>query len=125
MLNDTDIRKIKPTERPQKLYDSGGLYLYVTPAGSRIWRMKYRYEGREKLLVIGHYPRWSLKRARDARDEVRDLLRDGQDPAKAREEVRLQQAKRSASTFDVIAREWFEIQKSRWTPVHADQTAPS
>lgn len=78
MLTDTEVRKLATPERPRKLFDSGGLYLYATPAGGRIWRLKYRFDGKEKLLVLGHYPRVSLKRARaTGRGSGEPLPREG------------------------------------------------
>jgi len=71
------IRRTKATERPCKLFDGGGLFLLVKPNGSRLWRMKYRFAGKEKLLALGAYPEVSLKNARDQRDDARRLLRGG------------------------------------------------
>ncbi len=64
-LRDTNIRKVKPGPKPRKMYDGDGLYLIINPTGSRLWRMKYRYAGKEKSLSFGKYPHTSLKRARE------------------------------------------------------------
>ena len=74
MLSDTQIRSAKPTSKAVRLYDERGLYLEVTPSGGRWWRLKYRFDGREKLLSMGTYPDTSLKAARDKRDRARELL---------------------------------------------------
>ena len=74
-LTDTGIRQAKPTEKPYKLFDGGGLFLLVQPKGSKLWRLKYRFGGKEKLFAIGSYDKGiSLKKAREERDKARDLL---------------------------------------------------
>ncbi|HEY1874673.1 MAG TPA: Arm DNA-binding domain-containing protein [Steroidobacteraceae bacterium] len=74
MLTDIAIRKERPAIRPRKLFDGGGMYLLLNPDGTRWWRLKYRIEGREKLLSLGVYPEITLKRARERRDEARRLI---------------------------------------------------
>ena len=69
-LTETQIRNLKPESTPKKHFDGEGLFLYVTPTGSKLWRMAYRFEGREKLLSFGKYPTVSLRDARARRDEV-------------------------------------------------------
>ncbi len=73
MLTDVEIRRAKSTEKPLKLFDGGGLFLLLKLNGSRLWRMKYRVAGREKLLPFGAYPEIALKDAREQRDEARRL----------------------------------------------------
>ena len=72
-LTDTAIRNVKPTEKACKLFDGGGLYLLVKPNGARLWRMKYRVDGREKLISFGQYPDVPLKSARERRDDCSQL----------------------------------------------------
>ncbi len=79
-LSDTRVRTAKARERPYKLFDERGLFLLVTPAGGRLWRLRYRMAGVEKLLALGVYPDVPLKRAREKRDEARRLIADGIDP---------------------------------------------
>lgn len=105
-LSDVAIRNAKPKEKPIKLFDRDGLYLLVNPGGSRLWRLKYRVGGREKLISLGSYPEVSLKAARDRRDEARRLVADGADPSAKR---RAERAAR-ADTFEALAREWLEMQ---------------
>lgn len=105
-LTDTRIRNTKPAERPQKLFDGGGLFLLVTPAGQRWWRLKYRFGGKEKLLSLGTYPEVSLKDARERRDEARKLLASSIDPGAKRKAEKVARAEAGANTFEVIAREW-------------------
>jgi hypothetical protein len=83
-LTDTTIRNAKPAAKPVKLFDERGLFLLVTPAGGKWWRLKYRFEGKEKLLSLGTYPDVSLKDARERRDNARKQLADGIDPSHSR-----------------------------------------
>ena len=125
MLTDTQIRKVKAAEKAFKLSDSGGLYLYVTPAGSKLWRQKYRFAGSEKVLSIGPYPAVSLLDARKARDDAKAMLRTGKDPGIARNMEKLVGARNTADTFEAIAREWFELTKSRWIKHHSEDVIRS
>ena len=118
-LSDTAIRKIKPTGKPYKVADEKGLFLLVTPPGGKLWRMKYRFGGKEKLICFGAYPDVPLVRAREKRDESRKLLADGIDPADNRKAQKAAKMDRAANSFEVIAREWFEARKSKWAPSHS------
>jgi integrase len=118
MLTDLKCRKAKAAATPLKLPDGGGLRLYVTPAGGKTWQYRYEFDGKEKLLTIGPYPAVSLADARVARDEAKAAQRVGRDPSVAK---RLQRAKvwaSDSSTFEAIAREWHELNKSKWTKKH-------
>lgn len=125
MLSDVKVRKAAAADAEYKLADERGLYLLVKPNGSKLWRMKYRIAGREKKLVFGAYPEVSLAEARDRRDAARRLLREGIDPAD--EKKRRAQAAEPAEvhTFESVAREWHELQKGRWVPVHAEDVLRS
>src|SRR5215207_1332675 len=79
-LSDTKIRQARPGRKPYKLADGCGLFLLVHPNGSRYWRLKYRFTGREKLFAIGVYPEIGLAQARGKALEARQLIRDGKDP---------------------------------------------
>ena len=74
MLTDTQIRNLKPAEKAKKYADGGGLYLYVAKTGSKLWRMAYRFNDKEKLLSFGEYPIVSLKDARTKRNEAKSCL---------------------------------------------------
>ena len=76
-LTDTTVRTEKPAEKPQKLFDGGGLFLLVTPTGGKLWRFKYRFGGSEKSLSLGTYPQTSLAEARQKRDQASALLAKG------------------------------------------------
>lgn len=122
-LTDTKIRAAKPADKKYRLSDEKGMYLEVTKAGGRYWRMKYRYQGKEKLLALGVYPDVSLADARTRRDEARALLAAGTDPGQARKAAKREKAKTAANSFEVIAREWHGIQAAgRWTQGHATKT---
>ena len=108
-LTDAAIRRAKPTDKTQKLFDGFGLFLEITPAGGRRWRQKYRFGGKEKLLAHGTYPIVTLAEARERRDEARKLLSRGLDPADHRKAERAAGLERSANSFEVIAREWLGL----------------
>jgi integrase len=120
-LTDTTIRNAKPGEKPAKLFDERGLFLIVTPAGGKWWRLKYRYDGKEKLLSLGVYPDVGLKEARDKRDEARKLLAAGIDPGAHRKAHKSARADRAANSFEVVAREWFAEHSASWAKGHADK----
>lgn len=103
-LTATKIKALQPRTKPYKAFDEKGLYLLVNPTGSKLWRFKYRYNGRENHLAFGKFPDTSLARARDKRDDARKLIADEIDPAaKRREEKRAQ-----GNTFGAIAGEWLD-----------------
>ena len=105
-LTDTAVKKAKPSDKPIRMFDGGGLYLEITPAGGKLWRLKYRFNSKEKLLAFGVYPEVPLAKARERRDEARRLLADGIDPGEHRKATKTMQAGLAANTFEVIAREW-------------------
>lgn len=107
-LTDSLIRTAKAAERPTKLYDERGLYLLITPLGSRLWRFKYRFEGREKLLGLGQYPDVSLKQARTNRDGARTKVATGVDPSAERQAAKAAQA----NTLRGVATEYLGKQKT-------------
>lgn len=110
-LTDTRIRNAKPQARPVKLSDGGGLHLLVTPQGSKLWRLAYRYAGKQKTLAIGIYPAVSLEKARTARGDAKTLLADGTDPGEAKKADTRRQKIAAANTFQAVAEEW--VEKSR------------
>ena len=125
MLTDAQIRKAKADSKSKKLADGEGLFLFITTAGSKLWRLKYRFNGAEKLLSIGPYPSVSLAEARQAKDDAKALLRAGKDPSIAKKLQKLAGEKRSAETFETIAREWHALQKSQWVEKHAQDVLDS
>lgn len=118
-LTDAAIRRAKPSDKPQKITDGGGLYLYLTPTGARSWRWKYRIAGKEKLLSIGLYPDVSLARAREARDEARRLLARGVDPGAQKKAAALAHSALGSDSFETIANEWLATRP--WVPSYAEK----
>lgn len=119
MLTELAIKNARPKDKDYKLADAEGLHLYVTRAGHRSWRLKYRFAGKERRLILGAWPELSLRDARDRKAEARKLLREGRDPGIEAAKLRMQRAVASANTFEALARSWFALQEGRWTPVHA------
>jgi integrase len=122
MLTETLIRKAKTPLKPTKLADERGMYLFLTPSGGRLWRFKYRYAGKEKLLALGAYPDLSLAKARDARDDARKALAQGIDPSAVRQKEKREKAEAGANDFETIAREWLENVRDKWAPVYHSDT---
>lgn len=120
-LSDTTCRNAKPQEKPYKLFDEKGLYLEVMPAGSRGWRQKYRFAGKEKRLSHGAYPEVPLKLARERRDEARKLLATGVDPSLHRQLEKARRIEAAANSFEAITREWFAKFSTGWAASHSDK----
>lgn len=106
MLTEASIRALKPRPKPFKVSDGRGLFVLVSPTGGRLWRFRYSFAGREKLISLGQYPDIGLKLARDRRDEARRLVAQGIDPSAVRREARAAQA----DTFEALAEEWLTKQ---------------
>ena len=102
-LTDTAIKQAKPGDVDRKLADEKGLYLLVTAGGSKLWRLKYRIDGREKLLAIGTYPEISLSEARKRRDDARALIAFGQDPSREKQRQKVRDRAEAADTFTAIS----------------------
>lgn len=124
-LSDTAIRAAKHGSKPIKLADERGLFLLVQPSGGKLWRLKYRFEGKEKKLSLGRYPDVSLKEARLRRDAAREKIASGIDPGAEKREAKVQEAVDASSRFEVVANEYLDkaeregreavtIKKSRW-----------
>jgi integrase len=120
-LSDVKIRNAKAREKFYKLTDSEGLYLHVTEKGSKLWRFRYRYGGKHKLLALGKYPEISLYDARQRRDEARKQLANGIDPGAIRK-AQKQAKTEETETFEIVAREWHGKFKDSWSKSHAHVT---
>lgn len=119
-LSEVKVRTAKPKESEYKLFDGGGLFLFVTPSGGKLWHFKYRFDGKEKKIALGSYPEISLLDARRRRDDVRKQLANSIDPGavrKAQKQANLQETE----TFEVIAREWFNKFKHTWKDNHSSR----
>jgi integrase len=113
------VLKAKSQGKQVTLFDGGGLFLLVTPSGGKLWRFKYRFDGREKLLALGPYPEISLAEARLSREEARKQIAHGIDPAGVRKAMK-QAETVETETFEVIAREWYLKFSPVWAPSHAE-----
>src|SRR5208337_826665 len=121
-LTDKAISCAKPREKPSKLSDGKGLYLLITPSrqgrangASKLWRFKYRFGGKEKLLALGSYPEISLAGARKRRDSAREMVAAGLDPSEERKREKRETSRRSANSFETIARDYAAAYANRWS----------
>jgi len=119
-LTDTEIKKAKATEKAYSLNDTGELYLWITPAGGKLWRWAYRFDRKEKLMSLGKYPDVSLALARDRHAEARKLLATGTDPMAQRKAEKT--AKRIAveNSFQSVTKQWLEHWQEGKSPRHVD-----
>ena len=113
-LSDAQARNAKPKAKSYKIADGEGLFLLIMPSGSKYWRLKYHYAGKEKVLALGVYPEISLTDARDRRSQARKVLAAGKDPGEAKKEAKRISVVTNANSFEVVAREWFENRKHEW-----------
>jgi len=111
-LTDTAIRNAKAIEKAFTMTDARGLSIQINPNGGKWWRLRYRFEGKEKMLSLGTYPDVALKDARERRDAARKLLTDGIDPGQQRKASKMAKAGMAANSFEVICREWLENKRS-------------
>jgi hypothetical protein len=125
VLNALALQKATPRERPYKLADSDGLHLLIKPNGSKLWRFRYQFGGKEKMLSLGSFPEVSLASAREKRSEARKLVAEGRDPSQKKREDKLAAAVASRNTFEAVAAEHLAnlqangaaqttIDKNRW-----------
>jgi integrase len=118
-LTDKAIRAAKPAEKPYKLSDGGGLYVLVEPRGSRLWRFKYRFGGKEKLLSFGPYPEITLSDARQEHQAAQRLLKAGKDPSKERQSAKQTVAEAAANDFESVAKRYIANRSNIWTGQYA------
>ncbi|MCL2829597.1 MAG: integrase arm-type DNA-binding domain-containing protein [Betaproteobacteria bacterium] len=118
-LADTAIRNAKPADKPMRMFDGGGLYVEISPAGGKLWRFKYRFGGKEKLLSLGAYPAVSLKDARERREEARKMLANGKDPGAVKQAQKAAIKAAAENNFEAVAREWHSVRKSGWSESHS------
>lgn len=117
--------KLRTLSKPGKHFDGGGLYLELTAAGGRYWRLKYRIAGKEKRLALGVYPAVGLKDARELATQARQAIQAGDDPAEQRKSAKAKAAHEAVNTFRAIAHEWIEHQAARWEPKTRDSITAS
>ncbi|HBZ8410316.1 TPA: tyrosine-type recombinase/integrase [Klebsiella aerogenes] len=121
MLTVKQIEAAKPTDKSYRLADSGGLFLFVPPSGKKVWRMRYRFEGKEKTLVIGPYPEIPLTEARAKQSEAKMKLLAGVDPAEQKQAIKKKEKEELADTFGDIFREWHTHKSKVWSKGYADE----
>jgi integrase len=121
-LTDLAIKKARPSDKAYKIFDSGGLYLQVEPSGGKLWRYKYRFDGKHRLLAIGKYPDVPLLEARRQHQEAREKLAKGIDPSVSKQATKVARGELLANSFEVIGREWFEMWKKDKAEAHLVRT---
>ncbi|EAQ81490.1 tyrosine-type recombinase/integrase [Blastopirellula marina] len=119
-LTDAAVRNAKPREKPYKIFDAGGLFLWVQPSGGKWWRYKYRFAGKEKLLALGSYPDISLADARERHALARKVLASGNDPGEVKKDAKRLALLNSVTTFEALAREWCESRRHKWVTSYGE-----
>lgn len=120
-LTDITVRNSKPGIKTIRMFDERGLYLEVSPTGNKWWRLKYRFDGKEKRLALGVYPDVKLKDARDRRDAARKLLSDGIDPGEHKKVQKTARAESVTNSFEAVAREWYARYAPTWANSHSSK----
>lgn len=118
-LTNIAITKAKQAEKPYKLSDSGGLYLQINTSGTKCWRFKYRFAGKEKVLSLGVYPHLSLLEARERRDLAKRNLANDLDPGALKQTQKYEAGQAATNTFQAVACEWHDKNKIKWVPKNA------
>ncbi len=121
-LTDTEIKRAKPKEKAYRMSDSGGMYLWVTPSGGKLWRWGYRFDGKEKLMALGKYPAVPLGLARERHGEARKLLATATDPMAQRKADRTAKRVANENSFASVATQWLEHWRDGKSPQHVDST---
>jgi integrase len=120
MLTDTRVKNAKPQAKLYKLVDERGLHLSVYPSGSKLWQMRYRFDGKEKTASLGKYPEVSLAEAREKRDQMRKLVTNDIDPVHSQRAAKEAKKLAQAHSFEAVARTWFEGWRAARSPRHAE-----
>ncbi len=114
-ISDTAIKSAKPrADKPYKLPDEKGMYLYIHTNGSKYFRLDYRFAGKRKTLALGVYPETTLKEAREKREAARKLIMDGVDPNENKKAIKASKSESALNNFEVIAREWGAKHVNNW-----------
>lgn len=121
MLTVKQIDVARPAEKSYRLADAGGLFLFVPPSGKKVWRMRYRFDGKEKTLVIGPYPEISLTEARAKQSEAKMKLLAGVDPAGQKQAIKKKEKEAATDSFGDIFREWHAHKSKVWSKGYADE----
>lgn len=118
-LTELAIKSAKPAATRRKLSDGGGLHIEISPAGTKTFKLSYRFAGKQKTITGTRYPEMRLVEARAWREELKGLIRSGIDPALEKRRERQRATLKCGETFEAVAREWHEKQRARWNPKHA------
>lgn len=118
-LNDMQIRRAKPEDKPYTLGDGQGLSLLIEPNGSKSWRFRYRFAGKPKMISLGVYPTITLADARSRRDDARKMVAEGKNPSEVRKEQKIALQMESESAFEKIAKEWHQMKSAKWSEGYA------
>ncbi len=118
-LNDMQIRRAKPEDKPYTLGYGQGLSLLIEPNGSKCWRFRYRFAGKAKMISLDVYPTITLADARSRRDDARKLVAEGKNPSKVRKEQKITLQTESDSAFEKIATEWHQMKSAKWSAGYA------
>jgi integrase len=121
MLSDIAIKKSKATDKAYRLYDRDGLYIEIAPSGGKYWRLKYRFDGKEKRLALGVYPAVKLGQAREQTIKARELLATDIDPGQHRKAEKHTEAYGGINSFEAVAREWHAKFSPDWSSTHANK----
>lgn len=121
MLNAKSLEALKVKEKQYKASDKDGLFVLVTPAGGKLWRIKYRFAGKEKTLSVGQYPEVGLAEARERLEKARKQLRDGIDPSAAKQAAKARLIAKHEHTFKGVAEAWLKRESKRWMPAYRDR----
>lgn len=122
-LTDIGCKSAKPKDKPYKIFDGGGLYLQIEPTGSKLWRLKYIFQGKPGLMSFGAYPSVSMTEARAKRTEAKQRIKEGIDPAQDRRQKK--RAAEQLNNFKALALDWHSKQSPRWTKKHSAQVLNS
>lgn len=118
-LTDTEIRNAKPGSKPRRLFDGEGLHLLINPDGGKYWRLKYLFDGKERRMSLGVYPKVTLAEARNKANKERGKLKEGCDPATERKTEKHAKLTKAANTFKAVALEWYAYKSASWAPATA------
>lgn len=121
-LSELQVRNAKPQPKEYKITDGGGLHLLISPSGGKLWRMKYRYDGKERQLAFGAYPAVSLADARQRRADAKKLLANGVDPGAIKKAQKSAREDLLANSFEIVSREWFAKFSVNWSVTHSEKT---
>jgi integrase len=120
-LSNTAIINAKAADKSYKMYDTDGLFLQVTPQGGKWWRLKYRFDGKEKLLSLGTYPDISLSQARQKREDSKKLLAIDIDPSESRKQAKADNKLNTENSFELVAREWWQSHMKNKADSHKEK----